>query len=277
MSIIPLQIKFPQHSCAEKFSLEDVSLFLREKVGRCQFPKRHQRLVPVEWDDGFQTSSLPLQKLLPFDLGSGLIPGEFPFPGLARNASISQLEAILPQEPQTEPHLDHDDSDWLQVFQDIMFADDDDAAVFDEAAFPNSTSLPERAAEDKTARPPLPISTPSAPPSLKRKAPSIDDGQDSADRLTTKAALDCKKYRESVAIPRFLEKRKCRSWKRELSYPSRSKDAFQRPRINGRFGARAKPAEVPSLALVISASAANPFFLSAAPVSPLALDEIRGL
>lgn len=42
-------------------------------------------------------------------------------------------------------------------------------------------------------------------------------------------------YRNLHAIPRYLEKKKCREWKRKIIHTSRSGAAYRRPRKNGKF------------------------------------------
>mmetsp|Transcript_47468 Transcript_47468/g.95629 ORF Transcript_47468/g.95629 Transcript_47468/m.95629 type:complete len:143 (-) Transcript_47468:89-517(-) len=46
-----------------------------------------------------------------------------------------------------------------------------------------------------------------------------------------------REYRRTVAIPRYLDKRKRRKWTRDLMHPSRSVAAHRRPRKGGKFGA----------------------------------------
>lgn len=45
-----------------------------------------------------------------------------------------------------------------------------------------------------------------------------------------------RKYRQAVAIPRYLEKRKRRVWVHDLMHPSRRKAALRRARNGGQFG-----------------------------------------
>ena len=59
-----------------------------------------------------------------------------------------------------------------------------------------------------------------------------------------------RKYRELVAIPRYLEKRSRRKWVRGLMHPSRSAAAHRRQRIGGKFGLVSKNPESPWIELV---------------------------
>ncbi len=42
-------------------------------------------------------------------------------------------------------------------------------------------------------------------------------------------------YRKFVAIPRYLQKRECRNFKRRIVHPSRVDAAFKKNRVGGRF------------------------------------------
>jgi len=50
-----------------------------------------------------------------------------------------------------------------------------------------------------------------------------------------KRKIDAKNYRQNVAIPRYLEKRKKRKWEKKLMYPSRKLAADNKIRNFGKF------------------------------------------
>ncbi len=47
--------------------------------------------------------------------------------------------------------------------------------------------------------------------------------------------MNCKEYRKHYAIPKYLEKRNKRIWKKEIIYKTRHDDALSRKRKGGKF------------------------------------------
>jgi hypothetical protein len=62
------------------------------------------------------------------------------------------------------------------------------------------------------------------------------------DSILTDRAAVAREYRRETAIPRYLEKKLRRKWSHELIHPSRSRDAYGRPRTAGKFGRQAPSA-----------------------------------
>mmetsp|Transcript_13461 Transcript_13461/g.16025 ORF Transcript_13461/g.16025 Transcript_13461/m.16025 type:complete len:175 (-) Transcript_13461:234-758(-) len=97
----------------------------------------------------------------------------------------------------------------------------------------------------------LSLLIPSIPTSNHQQVTNNNNSIEQNNDNVIKTRKDMKRqYRQNVAIPRYLAKRKRRNWEKQLMHPSRSVAAQRRPRNGGQFGvvdARFTPCESKSM------------------------------
>lgn len=175
---------------------------------------------------------------------------------LTMMSSDEATDALLQElfEEDAHPMAGDVASQHLEQWSFLLDASSDGSDLFLLDAADEAAALPEPLSTHFIPPPPPSFDLPSLPavpaPTSKFCIPTLDASSMCLPTLAVDAPTvdasrnDKRHYRQTVAIPRYLEKRKRRKWEREIMHKSRSEAAFKRPRKTGKFH-RVGPVFVP--------------------------------